>query len=106
MITKNSCISLWHEKGPARSGVYPVWLSDGRDASALIEQSETERIVDKALERIIGEVFPENLASVRVLDKNVFRLEETKAGAVVKGGKAIGVRVYGLPRRVYSAINL
>ena len=74
LITKNSCISLWHEKGPARSGVYPVWLSDGRDASALIERSETERIVDKALERIIGEVFPENLASVRVLDKNSFRL--------------------------------
>lgn len=27
-------------------------------------------------------------------------------GAVVKGGKAIDVRVYGLPRRVYSDINL
>ena len=51
-----------------------------------------------ALERIIGEVFPENLASARVLEKNGFRLEETKAGAVVKGGKAIDVRVYGLPR--------
>jgi len=51
-----------------------------------------------ALERIIGEVFPENLASARVLEKNGFRLEETKAGAVVKGGKAMDVRVYGLPR--------
>ena len=50
------------------------------------------------LERIIGEVFPENLASARVLEKNGFRLEETKAGAVVKGGKAMDVRVYGLPR--------
>ena len=47
-----------------------------------------------ALERIIGEVFPENLASARVLEKNGFRLEETKAGAVVKGGKAMDVRVY------------
>ena len=46
------------------------------------------------LERIIGEVFPENLASARVLEKNGFRLEETKAGAVVKGGKAMDVRVY------------
>ena len=51
-----------------------------------------------ALERIIGEVFPENLASARVLEKNGFRLEETKASAVVKGGKAMDVRVYGLPR--------
>ncbi len=47
---------------------------------------------------IIGEVFPENLASARVLEKNGFRLEETRAGAVVKGGKAMDVKVYGLPR--------
>ena len=50
------------------------------------------------LERIIGEVFPENLASARVLEKNGFLLEETRAGAVVKGGKAMDVKVYGLPR--------
>jgi len=37
--------------------VCPEWLSDGRDASALIEQSEAERIADKALVRILGEVF-------------------------------------------------
>ena len=49
-----------------------------------------------ALERIIGEVFPENLASARVLEKNGFLLEETRAGAVVKGGKAMDVRVYVL----------
>ena len=49
-----------------------------------------------ALERIIGEVFPENLASARVLEKNGFRLEETKVSAVVKGGKAMDVRVYVL----------
>ena len=47
-----------------------------------------------ALERIIGEVFPENLASARVLEKNGFRLGETMVGAVVKGGKAMDVRVY------------
>ena len=47
-----------------------------------------------ALERIIGEVFPENLASARVLQKNGFRLEGTKVGAVVKGGKVMVVRVY------------
>ena len=47
-----------------------------------------------ALESIVGEVFPENLASARVLEKNGFLLEETRAGAVVKGGKAMDVRVY------------
>ena len=49
-----------------------------------------------ALERFIGEVFPENQASARVLEKNGFRLEETKVSAVVKGGKAMDVRVYVL----------
>ena len=48
------------------------------------------------LERIIGEVFPENLASARVLEKNGFRLEETKAEAIVKGGEAMDVMVYVL----------
>jgi RimJ/RimL family protein N-acetyltransferase len=47
-------------------------------------------------EGAVGEVFPENLASARVLEKNRFLLEETKPGAVVKGGKAMDVRVYRL----------
>ena len=50
----------------------------------------------EALEQIIGQVFPENVASARVLEKNGFRLEETKTGAVVKGGKALDVRLYRL----------
>jgi len=51
-----------------------------------------------ALDCIIGEVFPENLASARVLEKNGFLLEETKVRTVVKGGKAMDVREYGLLR--------
>ena len=51
-----------------------------------------------ALERIIGEVFPENLASSRVLENNGFQLEETKVGAVVKGGKTMDLRVFILTR--------
>jgi RimJ/RimL family protein N-acetyltransferase len=47
-----------------------------------------------ALEQIIGQVFPENVASARVLEKNGFRLEETKTGAVVKDGKSMDVMVY------------
>ena len=51
-ITKNSCISLWRKKSPVRSGFSPEWLSDGSDASMLIEQSEAEKMADKALERL------------------------------------------------------
>ena len=51
-ITKNSCISLWRKKGPVRSGVFPEWLSDGSDASMPMEQSEAERMADKALKRL------------------------------------------------------
>ena len=47
-----------------------------------------------ALERIIGEVFPENLASARVLKKNGFQLERTKIGGVVKDGKAMDVKIF------------
>lgn len=48
------------------------------------------------LQQIIGNVFPENVASARVLEKNGFLLEGTMEGAVVKGGKAMDVRVYRL----------
>ena len=49
---------------------------------------------EMALERIIGEVFPENLASARVLEKNGFQLERTKIGGVVKDGKAMDVKIF------------
>ena len=49
---------------------------------------------DLALERIYGEVFPENLASARVLEKNGFLLERTKIGDVVKDGKAMDVKIF------------
>ncbi len=47
-----------------------------------------------ALECIIGEVFPENLASSRVLKKNGFQLERTKIGGVVKDGKALDANIF------------
>ena len=73
------------------------WWSKGLGTEA-VRQMCGIAFRELALERIIGEVFPENLASARVLEKNGFRLEETKAGAVLKGGKAMDVRLYGLPR--------
>ena len=73
------------------------WWSKGLGTEA-VRQMCGIAFRELALEGIIGEVFPENLASARVLEKNGFRLEETKVGAVVKGGTAVDVRVYRLPR--------
>ena len=47
-----------------------------------------------ALDRIIGQVFPENVASVRVLEKNGFRLEETVVEKLFKSGMARDVKLY------------
>ena len=46
------------------------------------------------LDRIIGQVFPENAASARVLEKNGFRLEETIVEKVIKSGMARDVKLY------------
>ena len=46
------------------------------------------------LQQIVGNVFPENVASARVLEKNGFLLEGTMEGAVMKGGKMVDLRVY------------
>ena len=62
------------------------WWSKGLGTEA-VRQMCGIAFRELALERIIGEVFPENLASARVLEKNGFQLEETKVGTVVKGGK-------------------
>ena len=51
-----------------------------------------------ALEQIIGQVFPENVASARVLEKNGFQQDGVKAGTVVKGGLAMDVKAYRLDR--------
>ena len=47
-----------------------------------------------ALDRIIGQVFPENMASVRVLEKNGFRLEETVVEKVIRSGMARDGKLY------------
>jgi ribosomal-protein-alanine N-acetyltransferase len=70
----------------------PFW-SQGIGTEAVRQICEVA-FRELALERIVGEVFPENLASARVLEKNGFRLEEMKVGAIVKGGKAMDVITY------------
>ena len=71
------------------------WWSQGIGTEAVRQICEIA-FQKLALEQIVGQVFPENVASARVLEKNEFWLEETKTGAVVKGGKAMDVRLYRL----------
>ena len=71
------------------------WWSQGIGTEAVRQICEIA-FQELALEQIVGQVFPENVASARVLEKNEFWLEETKTGAVVKGGKAMDVRLYRL----------
>ena len=71
------------------------WWSQGIGTEAVRQICEIA-FQEMALEQIIGQVFPENVASARVLEKNGSRLEDTKTEAVVKGGKALDVRLYRL----------
>ena len=70
----------------------PFWLQG--IGSEAVRQICTIAFWELALERIIGEVFPENLASARVLEKNGFQLERTKIGGVVKDGKPMDVKIF------------
>ena len=79
-----------------KEGVWRAIVVDGQVVGSIsVERMANEnRSVGSIGYMIIGEVFPENLASARVLEKNGFRLEETKVGAIVKSGKAMDVREY------------
>ena len=69
------------------------WWSKGIGTEAVRQICEIATR-ELGLKQITTMVFEGNRASERVLEKNGFRLEETKTGAVVKGGKAMDVRVY------------
>ena len=70
----------------------PFW-SQGIGTEAVRQICEIA-FQELALEQIIGQVFPENVASARVLEKNGFWPLETKVGAVEKGGEMIDVKFY------------
>ena len=74
------------------------WWAQGIGTEA-VRQICVIAFQELALELIVGQVFPSNVASVRVLEKNGFHLEGVMAGAVVKGGKAMDVRAYRLDCR-------
>ncbi len=70
------------------------WWSKGIGTEAVRQICEIATR-ELGLKQITTMVFEGNRASERVLEKNGFRLEETKSGAIVKDGKVMDVRVYG-----------
>lgn len=82
-----------HNVGEIGYMILTPWWSKGIGTEA-VRQICGIAYREFATECIIGEVFPNNLASVRVLEKNGFQLDETKAGIVMKDGKAMDVRVF------------
>ena len=71
------------------------WWSSGIGTEAVKQICEIA-FRELELQQIVGNVFPENVASARVLEKNGFQLDGTMVGAVVKGGNAMDARVYRL----------
>ena len=69
------------------------WWSKGIGTEAVRQICEIATR-ELGLKQITAMVLEGNRASERVLEKNGFRLEETKTGAFVKGGKAMDVRVH------------
>lgn len=84
-----------HNIGVLGYMILTPWWSKGIGTEA-VRQMCGIAFEELGLEQISATVFEGNRASERVLEKNGFRLEETKPGAVVKGGKKLDVRVYGL----------
>jgi RimJ/RimL family protein N-acetyltransferase len=82
-----------HYTGVIGYMILTPWWSKGIGTEA-VRQMCGIAYRELAIDRIIGEVFPDNLASARVLEKNGFRLDETKQVTIVKEGKVTEVRVF------------
>ena len=82
-----------HNAGVIGYMILTPWWSKGIGTEA-VRQMCGIAYRELAIDRIIGEVFPDNLASARVLEKNGFRLDETKQVTIVKEGKVTEVRVF------------
>ena len=94
-------ISVERRNGDGRSigelgyMILTPWWSKGIGTEA-VRQMCGIATRELGLTQISATVFVGNRASGRVLEKNGFRLEETKAGAVVKDGKSLVVRRFVL----------
>ena len=70
----------------------PFW-SQGIGTEAVTQICEIA-FRELELQQIVGNVFPENVASARVLEKNGFQLNGTMTGSIVKNGSLLDVKVY------------
>ena len=86
-----------HAVGELGYMILTPWWSKGIGTEA-VRQMCGIAFEELGLERITATTFEGNLASARVLEKNGFWLEETKAGAVMKDGKSMDVKRFVLVR--------
>jgi len=72
-----------------------TWSTSDKPAlMALCNAVDRTFLSDRLPHRIIGQVFPENVASGGVPEKNGFQLEETIVEKVFKNGMAREVKLY------------
>ena len=75
--------------------ILTLWWSQGIGTEAVSQICEIA-FRELELQQIIGQVFPENVASARVLEKNGFLVEGMMAGAIMKQGKVMDLIAYRL----------
>ena len=75
--------------------ILTLWWSQGIGTEAVSQICEIA-FRELELQQIIGQVFPENVASARVLEKNGFLMEGMMAGAIMKQGKVMDLIAYRL----------
>ena len=75
--------------------ILTLWWSQGIGTEAVSQICEIA-FRELELQQIIGQVFPENVASARVLEKNGFLMEGMLAGAIMKQGKVMDLIAYRL----------
>ena len=80
-----------HSMGELGYMILTPWWSKGIGTEA-VRQMCRMACEELGVELISATVFVGNRSSERVLEKNGFRLEETKAGTVVKDGESMVVR--------------
>ena len=75
--------------------ILTLWWSQGIGTEVVSQICEIA-FRELELQQIIGQVFPENVASARVLEKNGVLMEGMMAGAIMKQGKVMDLIAYRL----------
>ncbi len=72
-------------------------------ATEAVKQVCTIAFKDLSLEQITANVFPQNIASIRVLQKNGFKYKGAIPNAVIKDGNVYDLLIYVLTKETNKA---